>query len=97
MACNLIRTLPRHIYSQVAAPTRRCLWHLSKGRRLLPCSSRHRRLNAAKHSAEVTRVAWNSQVSHILATASQSGATIVWDLRQKKPWCELTGRGFRGP
>ena len=34
-------------------------------------------------------MAWNSQVSHILATASQSGATIVWDLRQKKPWCEL--------
>ena len=29
------------------------------------------------------------QVSHILATASQNGSCIVWDLRQKKPWCEL--------
>ena len=53
--------------------------------------------NAAKHSAEVTRVAWNSQVSHILATASQSGATIVWDLRQKKPWCELRDAASRSP
>jgi protein transport protein SEC31 len=34
-------------------------------------------------------VAWNSQVPHILATCSANGSTIVWDLRQKKPWCEL--------
>lgn len=34
-------------------------------------------------------MAWNSQVSHILATAAQNGSTIVWDLKQKKPWCEL--------
>ncbi|KAH8070453.1 hypothetical protein JL721_5227 [Aureococcus anophagefferens] len=53
--------------------------------------------NAAKHAAEVTRVAWNSQVSHILATASQNGSTIVWDLRQKKPWCELADASFRSP
>ena len=53
--------------------------------------------NAAKHAAEVTRVAWNSQVSHILATASQNGSTIVWDLRQKKPWCELRDASFRSP
>ena len=53
--------------------------------------------NQSKHSAEVTQVAWNSQVSHILATASQSGATIVWDLRQKKPWCELRDAASRSP
>lgn len=34
-------------------------------------------------------MAWNSQVSHIMATAAQNGSTIVWDLKQKKPWCEL--------
>ena len=39
-----------------------------------------------KHAAEVTRVAWNSQVAHILATSSQNGTCIVWDLRQKKHW-----------
>lgn len=38
---------------------------------------------------EVTQVAWNSQVSHILATSSANGTVCVWDLRQKKPWCEL--------
>lgn len=35
------------------------------------------------------RVAWNTQVAHILATCSANGSTIIWDLRQKKPWCEL--------
>jgi len=45
--------------------------------------------NTAKHMGEVTKVAWNSQVAHILATSGQSGSCIVWDLRQKKPWCEL--------
>ncbi|CAM9639517.1 unnamed protein product [Scytosiphon promiscuus] len=28
-------------------------------------------------------------VSHIMATAAQNGSCIVWDLKQKKPWCEL--------
>jgi protein transport protein SEC31 len=40
----------------------------------------------AKHTAEVTRVAWNTQVAHILASASQNGSTIIWDLRQKRAW-----------
>jgi protein transport protein SEC31 len=43
----------------------------------------------AKHSADITRVAWNTQVAHILASASQNGSTIIWDLRQKKAWTEL--------
>eukprot|EP00904_Undaria_pinnatifida_P012810 jgi/Undpi1/865/HiC_scaffold_10.g04329.m1 len=33
-------------------------------------------------------VPWN-KVSHIMATAAQNGSCIVWDLKQKKPWCEL--------
>ncbi|CAM9298792.1 unnamed protein product, partial [Ectocarpus fasciculatus] len=45
--------------------------------------------NTSRHTAEVTKVAWNSQVSHIMATAAQNGSCIVWDLKQKKPWCEL--------
>lgn len=24
-----------------------------------------------------------------MATAAQNGSCIVWDLKQKKPWCEL--------
>ena len=38
---------------------------------------------------EITRVSWNSQVSHILASSSANGTVVVWDIRQKKPWCEL--------
>jgi len=45
--------------------------------------------NSAKHSAEVTKVAWNSQVAYILASSAQNGSCYVWDLRQKKAWCEL--------
>jgi protein transport protein SEC31 len=43
----------------------------------------------AKHTADITQVAWNSQVVHILASAAQNGSAIVWDLRQKRAWCEL--------
>jgi len=43
----------------------------------------------SKQSAEITAVAWNSQVSHILATASRDGTVGVWDLKQKKAWCKL--------
>lgn len=39
-----------------------------------------------KHTADITQVAWNSQVVHILASAAQNGSTIVWDLRQKRAW-----------
>lgn len=45
--------------------------------------------NTAKHTAEVTKVGWNSQVAYILASAAQNGSCYVWDLRQKKAWCEL--------
>ncbi|KAE9308391.1 Protein transport protein SEC31 B [Phytophthora fragariae] len=38
---------------------------------------------------EITSVAWNTQVNYILATGSQNGTVVVWDLKQKKPWCEL--------
>lgn len=40
----------------------------------------------AKHTSEITQVAWNSQVVHILASSSQNGHCIVWDLRAKKAW-----------
>ena len=44
---------------------------------------------AAKHQAEITCVAWNSQVSHILASGDQSGSVMVWDIKASRPWCEL--------
>jgi protein transport protein SEC31 len=42
--------------------------------------------NNAKHTAAITKVGWNTQVAHILATAAQNGSCFVWDLRQKKAW-----------
>ena len=46
-------------------------------------------VNGCNLGGEVTQVAWNSQVSHILASSSTNGTVVVWDLRQKKPWCEM--------
>ena len=36
-----------------------------------------------------TQVAFNTQVSHILASSYGNGTVTIWDVRQKKPWCEL--------
>lgn len=33
---------------------------------------------------DISSVAWNCQVPHILSTASTNGYTVVWDLRNKK-------------
>jgi len=45
--------------------------------------------NSAQPSSEITRMAWNTEVSHIIASASTSGSVTIWDLKQNKPWCEL--------
>lgn len=42
--------------------------------------------NNTKHTADITQVAWNTQVAHILASAAQNGSTCIWDLRQKRAW-----------
>ena len=41
------------------------------------------------HDSPISNLSWNNQVIHILASADVSGSCIVWDLRQKRPWCEL--------
>ncbi|KAI9481427.1 MAG: WD40-repeat-containing domain protein [Benjaminiella poitrasii] len=33
---------------------------------------------------DISSVAWNSQVQHIIATSSINGYTVIWDLRNKK-------------
>ena len=33
---------------------------------------------------EVTSLAWNRQVQHVLASSSSTGYTVVWDLRNKR-------------
>lgn len=44
---------------------------------------------SAKQSTEITAVAWNSQVAHILASSSKDGSVVVWDVAQSKPWCRM--------
>jgi len=35
--------------------------------------------------ADIMSVQWNRKVVHILATATHSGNTVIWDLRAKRP------------
>lgn len=42
-----------------------------------------------KQGAEITAVAWNTQVAHILASSSADGSVAVWDLNSRQAWCEL--------
>lgn len=39
--------------------------------------------------SQITALAWNSQVAHILASAASDGTVAVWDLKGRKAWCEL--------
>lgn len=42
-----------------------------------------------KQNTEITALAWNTQVAHIVASASGDGTVAVWDLNTRKAWCEL--------
>ncbi|KAI0052035.1 hypothetical protein FA95DRAFT_1554003 [Auriscalpium vulgare] len=45
---------------------------------------------------EITALAWNNQVPHVLATASSTGYTVVWDLRGKREVVALAYGGGTG-
>jgi protein transport protein SEC31 len=34
---------------------------------------------------EITYLAWNRKVQHILASTSANGTTVVWDLKRQRP------------
>lgn len=42
---------------------------------------------------DITSLAWNSRVAHVLATGSDSGYTVVWDLKTKR---EVTALNYTG-
>ncbi|XP_016304202.1 protein transport protein Sec31A-like isoform X1 [Sinocyclocheilus anshuiensis] len=44
---------------------------------------------------DVSVVAWNSQVQHILASANPSGKAIVWDLRKNEPIIKISDHSNR--
>ncbi|TPX62134.1 hypothetical protein PhCBS80983_g00603 [Powellomyces hirtus] len=46
---------------------------------------------------DITAVAWNEHAAHIIATASNNGNTVIWDLRQKRELLTLVHPGGRKP
>ena len=51
---------------------------------MVPCESR-------QQTAQITSIAWNTQVAHVVASSSADGTVAVWDLKSRKAWCELRG------
>ena len=45
---------------------------------------------------DITSIAWNQQVQHVLAGASSTGYTVVWDLRGKREVVALAYGGGAG-
>jgi protein transport protein SEC31 len=46
---------------------------------------------------DVTCLAWNKQVGHILACGSSNGYTVVWDLRNRRELISIPYPGGRKP
>src|SRR5690606_279615 len=65
------------------------LWDLNSMQSYPPTQNKSSRLE------DVTDVAWNNQVAHILAAASSNGYTVIWDLRQRKEVIQLCLPGGR--
>lgn len=60
---------------------------------LLPCGDLVTPLGvppAASPLPQVTYLAWNCKVQHIVASTSVKGTTIVWDLKRQKPVISFT-------
>lgn len=62
------------------------IFHLDQpgGAPITPC-------DVAQQRPQITAVAWNTQVAHIVASAAADGTVTVWDLKNRKAWCELRG------
>ena len=63
--------------------------------------------NGRDAKVELTYLAWNRKVQHILATGRLDGVVVVYDLKKQRPIielkdkagcdaCCLSGTGFRG-
>lgn len=52
--------------------------------------------NKSRHLTDITALAWNPSVAHILATASASGSTVVWDLKGRQEVIHLSYLGGQG-
>ena len=45
--------------------------------------------NGSQQRSQITSVAWNTQVAHIVASAASDGTVSIWDIKSRKAWCEL--------
>jgi protein transport protein SEC31 len=63
------------------------IWNLQDPSRPYSPGSRSTKLD------EITALRWNQQVPHVLASASSTGYTVVWDLRNKREVVSLAYGG----
>ncbi|PWN51119.1 hypothetical protein IE53DRAFT_314480 [Violaceomyces palustris] len=66
------------------------IWDLNSPGKPYSPGSRSQKLD------EITSLAWNCQVPHVLATSSSSGYTVVWDLKGKREVVALQYGGGAG-
>eukprot|EP01118_Nematostelium_gracile_P009122 TRINITY_DN3055_c0_g1_i1.p1 TRINITY_DN3055_c0_g1~~TRINITY_DN3055_c0_g1_i1.p1 ORF type:complete len:479 (-),score=131.65 TRINITY_DN3055_c0_g1_i1:316-1752(-) len=52
-------------------------------------------LGSKNSQDSVTTVSWNRKVAHILASATYSGTTSIWDVKQKRPLLNFTDQNKR--
>lgn len=71
-----------------ASRTQIWVWDLNTPQKPYSPGTRSRNL------ADITSLAWNHQVSHILASSSTSGYTVVWDLKGRR---EVVALNYAAP
>lgn len=49
----------------------------------IPCAKN------SQQRSQITSVAWNTQVPHIVASAASDGSVSIWDIKSRKVWCEI--------
>lgn len=49
----------------------------------MPCA------NSSQQRSQITSLAWNTQVAHIVASAARDGTVSIWDIKSRKVWCDL--------
>ncbi|GLC43098.1 hypothetical protein PLESTF_001202800 [Pleodorina starrii] len=70
-----------------AADSDLCIWDLAKPSTpsLYPALKGGAGAPGSAVGGEITYLAWNKKVQHILASCSTNGTTVVWDLKRQKP------------
>ena len=74
-----------------AADGELCIWDISTpGSPSLYPSLKGAPSPSGGSGGEITSLAWNCKVQHILASTTSGGSTVVWDLKRQKPVISFT-------